>query len=34
MYDDPKQYSRFPEFVYSWMNTFEYDPKETRIKLL
>ena len=23
-YDDHRQYSRFPEFVYSWLNTFEY----------
>lgn len=25
IYNDQKQYSRFPDFVYSWLNNFEYE---------
>jgi hypothetical protein len=24
-YDDYRQYTRFPEFLYSWLNSFEYN---------
>lgn len=24
-YEDYRQYTRFPEFVFSWMNKFEYN---------
>ncbi len=25
LYDDPAQYTRFPEFVFSWLNNFKFD---------
>ena len=25
IYDDCRQYTRFPEFAYSWLNNFNYN---------
>lgn len=29
--DDPKLISRFPEFVYSWLNNFSYSHSQFQI---
>lgn len=31
IYDDYRQFTKFPEFVYSWLYTFRYCPKDLKI---
>jgi hypothetical protein len=32
--DDVRQTTRFPEFVYSWLYTFQIHPQRIRIRLI